>query len=143
MSTSNSPLGAEPKSASLVVDRQVTRVFLVRVEGAGSPVGIHMMDKVSGMLEKMKLTDKEKKGLRIGKMQVATNVPKDPQAVGKVLSEKPVRAESIEAALGKIWCPIRGVECKELETIIFSSRSYRRRGRREHLMMGHGCLART
>jgi hypothetical protein len=34
---------------------------------------------------------------------------KDPQAVGKVLTDKPVRAEALVVALGKIWCPLKGI----------------------------------
>lgn len=82
---------------------------------AGRGIGASgAMEKMSGMLEQMRLTDKEKRGLRIGKTQVMQSAPKDPQAVGKVLSEKPVRPESIAASLGKVWCPIRGVDCKDL-----------------------------
>jgi hypothetical protein len=32
--------------------------------------------------------------------------------VAKVLADKPVRAEALELALGKIWCPIKGVQGK-------------------------------
>lgn len=39
---------------------------------------------------------------------------KDPQARGKVLIEKPVRAGALEAALGRIWCPLKGIECKDM-----------------------------
>jgi hypothetical protein len=38
----------------------------------------------------------------------------DPQAVEKVLAEKPVRADTLELSLGWVWCPLRGVECKDL-----------------------------
>jgi hypothetical protein len=38
----------------------------------------------------------------------------EPQAVAKVLAEKPVRAEALELSLGRIWCPMKGVECKDL-----------------------------
>lgn len=34
--------------------------------------------------------------------------------MGKVLAEKPVRAEALELSLGKIWCPLKGVECRDL-----------------------------
>jgi hypothetical protein len=38
----------------------------------------------------------------------------DPQVVGKVLAEKLVNAEGLAHALGRIWCPIKGVICKDL-----------------------------
>jgi len=36
------------------------------------------------------------------------------QALGKVLSEKLIHAETVEQALGRVWCPIKGIECKAL-----------------------------
>ena len=38
----------------------------------------------------------------------------EPQAVAKILAEKPVRADALEMSLGHVWCPIKGVECKDL-----------------------------
>lgn len=68
------------------------------------------MEKVEGLLKNLNLSEKEKKGIRIGGKQVMEVTQRDPQAVGKVL----VRPEVLEAALGKIWCPRNGVECSEL-----------------------------
>lgn len=39
---------------------------------------------------------------------------REPQAVGKVLSDRLIRPENLEAALGSVWCPRNGVECKDL-----------------------------
>lgn len=36
------------------------------------------------------------------------------KAFGKVFSEKVVRAETIKQTAGWIWCPMKGIECKEL-----------------------------
>jgi hypothetical protein len=36
----------------------------------------------------------------------------DWQAVGKVLSDKPISSEGIQCTLGWIWCADRGMECK-------------------------------
>jgi hypothetical protein len=38
----------------------------------------------------------------------------EPQAMGKLLSEKPVYVDAMETALGRIWCPLRGISCKEM-----------------------------
>jgi hypothetical protein len=38
----------------------------------------------------------------------------EPQAVGKVLLEKPVPAEALELSLGRVWCFLKGVECRNL-----------------------------
>jgi hypothetical protein len=31
-----------------------------------------------------------------------------------VFAEKPVRADALESSLGKVWCPLCGVECKDM-----------------------------
>ena len=36
------------------------------------------------------------------------------QAFGKVLSEKMIHVETVEQALGRVWCPIKGIECKAM-----------------------------
>lgn len=72
-------------------------------------------EKVLGMMEKMKLSESEKKSIKIrGSGGGSLGRRGDPQAVGKVLTEKPVRADALEATLGRVWCPLRGVECKDL-----------------------------
>lgn len=92
-----------------------------------------MKERVTGLLEKMKLPASEKKGIRVGDLQKAAAVGKDPQAVGKVLSERPIRADHLEAALGKIWCPFRGVDCKELRENRFLITFFQESGKRHAL----------
>jgi hypothetical protein len=41
------------------------------------------------------------------------------QALGKVLSNKPVHAEGMAASLGKAWCPLKGVRCKAMGGNVF------------------------
>jgi hypothetical protein len=36
------------------------------------------------------------------------------QAVGKVFAERLVNVDGLAQTLGKIWCPIKGVVCKDL-----------------------------
>jgi hypothetical protein len=43
----------------------------------------------------------------------------DLQAVGKLLADKPAHAEAIESALRSIWCPMKGIEVKDLGENIF------------------------
>jgi hypothetical protein len=73
-----------------------------------------VMEKVEGLIRNLKLTEKEEIGLKVGKLKAEKSLSKDPQAVRKVLLEKPVRADALENALGRIWCPIKGTECKDL-----------------------------
>lgn len=59
-------------------------------------------DKVAGLLEKMKLTDSEKRSIKIGGTSGGSISRNYPQVVGKVLADKPVRVEALVAVLGKI-----------------------------------------
>jgi hypothetical protein len=36
------------------------------------------------------------------------------QALGKVMAKKLVNAEGLAQALGRMWCPIKGIKCKDL-----------------------------
>ena len=55
-----------------------------------------------------------KKGIKIGGVKAVSKGAVEPQAVAKILAEKPVRADALEMSLGHVWCPIKGVECKDL-----------------------------
>jgi len=69
---------------------------------------------VTGLLEKMRLSETEKTSIKFGGSSAGIRKRGDPQAVGKVLAEKLTRPESLEITLGKIWWPLMGVECKDL-----------------------------
>lgn len=72
------------------------------------------MKAVQGMMEKMRLSAAEKKGIKVS--AGATTVPGSslPQAIGRVFAERLVSADGLAQTLGKIWCPIKGVACKDL-----------------------------
>ena len=57
-------------------------------------------------MEKMNLSETEKKSIKLGVVAVGIGQKGDPQVVGKVLSNKPIQDESLEQALGRIWCPL-------------------------------------
>ena len=94
------------------------------------------MEKVTGHKEKMQLSASERKGIKFGDLQLGTRGNKDPQAVGKVLSERPVRDENLQVALGKIWCPIKGMDCKELGENCFMFTFLQAAGKRKALDEG-------
>lgn len=71
------------------------------------------MEAVEGMMERMKLSMAEKKGIRVQAEGSGSQLAA-PQAVGKVLAEKLVGADGLAQTLGRIWCPIKGVMCKDL-----------------------------
>lgn len=72
------------------------------------------MDAVAGLLKNMKLSEAEKKGVRGVSSGGHGSSSASPMAIGKVLAERLVPAEGLGIALGRVWCPIRGIECKDL-----------------------------
>ena len=66
-------------------------------------------------MKNLQLSDAEKRGLKIGSTgRKAEARGGAAQALGKVLSEKMIHTETVEQALGRVWCPIKGIECKPL-----------------------------
>ena len=72
------------------------------------------MESVEGLLGKLRLTEEERGGVKIGGGGTRRSRAAEPQAVGKVLAEKLVSPETLEKTLGRVWCPIKGVLCKDL-----------------------------
>ena len=77
------------------------------------------LDGVEGMMRKMKLSEMEKKGVNISWAAEKQSVVRDPQAIGKLFSEKPAMAEALGYALGRIWCPLNGLGCKDMGNNLF------------------------
>jgi hypothetical protein len=94
------------------------------------------MEAVEGLMENMKLSEAEKKGIRVETTDQAKGKTKEPQAIGKVLAEKLVNAEGLAHALGKIWCPIKGVHCKDLGENKFLFTFFQASGKRRALEDG-------
>ncbi|OEL27892.1 hypothetical protein BAE44_0011090 [Dichanthelium oligosanthes] len=78
-----------------------------------------MVAGLEGMLRNLKLYATERKGIKVGATRVSSTPEGEWQAVGKVLSEKMVYTESILQTVGKIWCPSKGIVCKELGDNLF------------------------
>jgi hypothetical protein len=76
------------------------------------------MESVEEMMKRMNLTAAEAKGIKVGDVGSSREAGKLDQA-GKVFSEKLVSAEGLTNALGRIWCPMRGVTCKDLGENMF------------------------
>lgn len=77
------------------------------------------MEKIEGMLKNLRLSEEEQKGVRFDWLSGKKKAELEAQAMGKVLSEKPVHTEGMEAALGQIWCPLKGIQCKRMGSNIF------------------------
>ncbi|KAF7086202.1 hypothetical protein CFC21_089524 [Triticum aestivum] len=71
------------------------------------------MEGVEKMLKKMTLSATERKGVRFGK-KGGLGAEADPQAIGKLLSDKPASADILANTLGRVWCPIKGLLGKDL-----------------------------
>ncbi|CAN6181980.1 unnamed protein product [Urochloa humidicola] len=72
------------------------------------------MDSMEEMMKKLQLSAAESKGIKIGGGGLSKGKGATLQAVGKVFAERLVNAEGLAQALGRIWCPMRGVGCKDL-----------------------------
>jgi hypothetical protein len=77
------------------------------------------MEGVEGMLSRMKLSEAERLGVRVGRKEIGIMTKGELQAIGKLFSEKQAYSEAIANALGPIWCPIKGVDCKDLGENLF------------------------
>jgi hypothetical protein len=56
--------------------------------------------------------------------------------MGKLFSEKPASAKGIVNALGRIWCPLRGIHCKKVGENIFLYTFYQACGKYKALDKG-------
>lgn len=67
-------------------------------------------------VEGLQLSAAEKKTVVVGSGSVPSGktVAEPVKAFGKLLSERRVQPETIEQAVSWIWCPVRGIECKDL-----------------------------
>lgn len=87
-------------------------------------------------MKRMDLSAAEKKGIKIRLDESSRAQVVDPKAVGKVLAEKLINAEGLAQALGRIWCPIKGVGCKDLGENHFLFTFYQHTGKRRALEDG-------
>lgn len=95
------------------------------------------MEKVEGMMKKLQLSAAERKGVKIG----TTKVDALPQAIGKLFSEKPAPPEALEQALGRIWCPLRGIEVTDWGENHFLFTFHQASGKRKALEDGPWMLS--
>jgi hypothetical protein len=77
------------------------------------------MESVEELMKRMNLTKAEARGIKVWGAGASRETGKMVQAVGKVFSERLVNTEGLAHALGRIWCPMRGVTCKDLGENLF------------------------
>jgi hypothetical protein len=76
------------------------------------------MEKVEGLLKNLKLSEAERRGVKLGE-ELGKKQVEEAKALGKVMSERPANVDGLETALGRIWCPLKGLKCKDLGSNIF------------------------
>ena len=72
------------------------------------------LERVEGRLKNLRLSEAETEGVRIGKSQAFSAKIRKLQAVGKILSEKPAKADYVRKTMRNIWCPLSEIECKDM-----------------------------
>lgn len=87
-------------------------------------------------MQRMKLSVAEKKGVRIGSEKSVAGNGAAPQALGKLFSEKRVRASALEMALSQPWCPLDRLQCKEMGENRFLFTFHQASGKRKALEDG-------
>lgn len=76
--------------------------------------GAEAMEGVERRLQSLRLSEAEKRGVRIGRREPSSASSGKVQAVGKLMSDRPARVDLIINNLGRIWCPFMGLECKDI-----------------------------
>ncbi|KAF7080259.1 hypothetical protein CFC21_084364 [Triticum aestivum] len=94
------------------------------------------MEGVAGLMRGLKLSDEERKGARIRISGKEKGKAATAQAVGKVMSERLAHPDAICLTLGKIWCPIKGTDCKEIGVNQFLFTFHQETGKRKALDNG-------
>lgn len=72
------------------------------------------MDGVEGLFGKLRLTEAECGGVKMGGAGDRRSRFGDSQAIIKVLAERLIPPETVERMLGRVWCLIKGIVCKDL-----------------------------
>ncbi|KAK1644785.1 hypothetical protein QYE76_062590 [Lolium multiflorum] len=125
--------GTYPKRSTFMKQLPVSPRFPVgrrRVTAAGMA-----MERVEGLLRNLKLSEAERRGVKLG--VAGDPVPDvEAKALGKVFSEKPASVDGLKATLGKIWCPLKGLQIKALGENIFLFTFSQASGKRKALENG-------
>ncbi|KAI5018080.1 hypothetical protein ZWY2020_042968 [Hordeum vulgare] len=94
------------------------------------------MDAVDGLMRGLRLSEEERRGVKIKIPDREKGKTMAAQAVGKVLSEKLAHPDAIRLSLGRVWCPIKGIDCKEVGENLFVFRFNQESGKRRALEDG-------
>ena len=84
----------------------------------------------------MQLSEVEKKGIQLEGGDEEKSNPGLIRAICKVMSEKPVWEDLVAQSSGKIWCPLKGIGCKDLGENKFLITFYQISGKKKALEEG-------
>jgi hypothetical protein len=65
-------------------------------------------------MRSLKLSEAKMKGVEIGGERSRRIAHEELQAIGKSMSKKEAYPKALSNAIGLIWCPQKGMECKDL-----------------------------
>jgi hypothetical protein len=91
------------------------------------------MEGVEGLLKGLKLSEKERAGVKMGWRGGGKVGVVDQQVVGKLLADKPAHVEAIESALEPAWCLMKGIEVKDLGENTFLLMFFQPGGRKKQV----------
>nr|XP_020162872.1 uncharacterized protein LOC109748244 [Aegilops tauschii subsp. strangulata] len=94
------------------------------------------MEGVAGMMRGLKLSEEENKGVKIKVASKEKEKDWAIQAVGKVMSERLAHPDAICLTLGKVWCPIKGIDFKEIGVNQFLFTFHQESGKRKAVENG-------
>lgn len=57
----------------------------------------------------------------------------EPQAIAKLMSDKPAHTKGLANALARVWCPLKGLDCKDMGENIFIFTFFQPAGKRKAL----------
>ncbi|TVU42476.1 hypothetical protein EJB05_08883, partial [Eragrostis curvula] len=81
---------------------------------AGSTMADQREKELDELMKGMKLSDAERSGIKLLNRSQRTDDNKKWHAVAKVFTDKHINPEAITQPLGRIWCPSKGLICREL-----------------------------
>ena len=87
-------------------------------------------------MKNMRLSEAERQGVRIGWTDGKKVGMVEAKALGKLLSERPAYADGLAQSLGRVWCPMKGIQCKSVGDNIFMFTFLQPSGKRKALDEG-------
>jgi hypothetical protein len=72
------------------------------------------LEGIGGKLKNLKLSEADNKSIKVGRKQACAPSTGNLQDMGKILSDRPAKAEYVKKTLGGIWSPFSEVVCKDM-----------------------------